>query len=227
MKVFYVYLTTNNINNKKYIGQHFGELEDSYLGSGKILLQAIDKYGKENFSKKILEQCDTQEAVLLAEKKWINFYNAIKDDNFYNIAEGGTGGNTYAGLSEDELSRIKTLRSQQTTGRNNPNYGKTTSEEAKDKMRKTFAERGVSQGKNNPMYGKLGKDNPNSRPIYAIIDEEKVLFDGVREASRQLYIPSPNISRSLTSYGKFSAGKSPNNNRIYWFYQDLEDRNEN
>ena len=36
MKMFYVYLTTNLINDKKYIGQHYGELQDSYLGSGSI-----------------------------------------------------------------------------------------------------------------------------------------------------------------------------------------------
>ena len=36
MKHFYIYITTNLINNKKYIGQHYGELDDSYLGSGNI-----------------------------------------------------------------------------------------------------------------------------------------------------------------------------------------------
>ena len=30
----YVYQITNLINNKKYIGKHSGELNDSYLGSG-------------------------------------------------------------------------------------------------------------------------------------------------------------------------------------------------
>jgi len=54
MKLYYIYLTTNLINNKKYIGKHFGELEDGYLGSGLLLQRAIEKYGKENFSKQIL-----------------------------------------------------------------------------------------------------------------------------------------------------------------------------
>ena len=30
----YVYLITNKINNKNYIGQHHGFLNDSYMGSG-------------------------------------------------------------------------------------------------------------------------------------------------------------------------------------------------
>ena len=37
MKQYYIYLTINLINGKKYIGKHYGELDDSYLGSGTIL----------------------------------------------------------------------------------------------------------------------------------------------------------------------------------------------
>ena len=44
---FYIYLTTNLINGKQYIGQHKGELNDSYLGSGTNISKAINKYGKE------------------------------------------------------------------------------------------------------------------------------------------------------------------------------------
>ena len=33
----YIYLTTNLINGKKYIGKHFGAIDDSYLGSGTLL----------------------------------------------------------------------------------------------------------------------------------------------------------------------------------------------
>jgi group I intron endonuclease len=46
---YYIYKTTNNINGKVYIGQRVtsNNIEnDDYLGSGKLLLKAIAKYGK-------------------------------------------------------------------------------------------------------------------------------------------------------------------------------------
>lgn len=220
--MYFVYLTTNLVNGKKYIGQHDGLLNDDYLGSGALLKQAISKYGKENFQREILEVCDSKEELDLAEKKWIANFNATENREFYNIAEGGTGGNTYKGLSEEELNRIKALRSEQTKGKNNPRFGQHMAEESKEKMRATFKERGVSVGENNPMYGKLGKDNPNSVRIYTIIDGEMRIFNGVREAGRIMNIHSPNISKSLTSNGHFSAGKSPSGQRLHWFYYDKE-----
>ena len=52
----FIYLTTNVINGKQYIGSHNGEINDSYLGSGKLLIKSIKKYGKENFKRIILEE---------------------------------------------------------------------------------------------------------------------------------------------------------------------------
>lgn len=36
-RIYYIYCTTNNINGMKYIGKHYGHLDDSYFGSGKVL----------------------------------------------------------------------------------------------------------------------------------------------------------------------------------------------
>lgn len=91
MNEYYIYMTTNNINGKQYIGQHKGKPNDTYLGSGIALTKAIQKYGKENFSKEILCYCQTREEANEKEKLYISLFNAVDDDHFYNIAEGGQG----------------------------------------------------------------------------------------------------------------------------------------
>ena len=70
----FIYITTNHVNGKKYIGQKKyddkGKWKD-YLGSGKHLKNAINKYGRENFSKEIIEECETKELLNEREKYWI------------------------------------------------------------------------------------------------------------------------------------------------------------
>lgn len=102
----FIYITTNHVNGKQYIGQRKYDKQEKwkeYLGSGVILSKAIKKYGAENFSKQIIEDCDTKEELNLKEKFWINYYDAVNSDNFYNIAEGGDGGNTIVGYTEKQL----------------------------------------------------------------------------------------------------------------------------
>ena len=54
-KRFIVYKTTNLLNGKVYIGKHETyDINDDYLGSGKILKYALKKYGSINFKKEII-----------------------------------------------------------------------------------------------------------------------------------------------------------------------------
>ena len=73
----YVYETINLINGKKYIGKHVSNSFDSnYYGSGKNLIKAFNKYGKENFSIKILKECDSLEELNKEEIYYIKKFNA-------------------------------------------------------------------------------------------------------------------------------------------------------
>lgn len=71
----YIYCTTNKINGKKYIGRHeASEFEpEKYIGSGTLLIRAINKYGRENFSCELIEECETVQSLADREKYWIEF----------------------------------------------------------------------------------------------------------------------------------------------------------
>lgn len=110
MKNHYVYEITNKINNKKYIGKRSCNCdikEDTYMGSGKYLWNAYKKYGLNNFQKEVLKICDTEQEALEYEKKLIAKLNATTSSDYYNIAEGGQGGNAIAGFTEEEMKAYK------------------------------------------------------------------------------------------------------------------------
>jgi len=86
-----IYLTTNKINNRKYIGVD-SKNNKYYFGSGKSIKLALKKYGTESFNKEIIEENDSIEYLFEREKYWINYYDAINSKDFYNMAEGGKGG---------------------------------------------------------------------------------------------------------------------------------------
>lgn len=85
----HIYKITNKINGKWYIGKHNGK-NLNYFGSGKLLKQALEKYGKDNFERVILEEVDID--INSREKYWIEKTNAINDPMSYNLATGGEGG---------------------------------------------------------------------------------------------------------------------------------------
>lgn len=95
-----VYLTSRVSGGqvvRRYIGQHrlrSGRLEDSYLGSGIVLTAAIRKHGKAAFVRETLEVCRDARHLDEAEKFWIEFYDAVADPGFYNLADGGRGQNS-------------------------------------------------------------------------------------------------------------------------------------
>ena len=110
----YIYETTNLVNGKKYIGQRkFGQREP-YLGSGIALKRAIKKYGPENFSKRIICECETKEELDRMEIHYIAEANAVESKEYYNIVSGGgsTAGYKHSDETRNKMSISSSNRSE-------------------------------------------------------------------------------------------------------------------
>ena len=95
-----IYKITNKINGNSYIGmsknierrinEHKNLAFNSKRGSDKrkALYQAIRKYGFDNFSLEILEEC-SEESLKTREIYWIEYYNTYHDRRHYNETPGG------------------------------------------------------------------------------------------------------------------------------------------
>lgn len=129
----YIYKTTNLINNKIYIGQHHSSIFDNkYFGSGKLLREAIKKYGKENFSCELLEEIDIADQLLLNEKEvfWIKKLNSQNLEIGYNLARGGWCSEDF----ETTLDKISKERKKHSSWIK----GKHMNDEYKNKIRKSL-----------------------------------------------------------------------------------------
>ena len=92
MRKYLVYKTTNNINGSVYVGVHSTEkLNDGYMGSGDLIIKAMRKYGKENFTREILLEAANEEEMYAAEVAIVD-KAFVKRKDTYNIAIGGQGG---------------------------------------------------------------------------------------------------------------------------------------
>ncbi len=118
----FIYETKNLINGKLYRGKHSTEnMDDGYLGSGIAIMRALDKYGRENFKRTILQMCKDVHIAYFHETLYVN-PDWVNRDDTYNLVPGGLGG--YGAKHSEETK--KRLSEAQT--------GKKASEETKRKM---------------------------------------------------------------------------------------------
>lgn len=116
-KFHFVYVTENLANGKLYVGKHSTHnMDDGYLGSGKLIKQAIEKYGRENFIRSIIKFFDTSAEAFSFEAKLVD-WSLVEDEQYYNVTTGGLGGggnakNFLAGLTphENAVKAANTLR---------------------------------------------------------------------------------------------------------------------
>lgn len=104
-KYYTVYKTVNNINGRYYIGCHkTKDIDDKYMGSGRLIKKAIEKYGVENFTKQILFVYDNPEQMYAKEAEIVTD-EFLMEENTYNLTIGGHG--SFSHVNEDEKLRKK------------------------------------------------------------------------------------------------------------------------
>lgn len=212
----YIYITTNLVNHKQYIGQHSkSEYDKFYLGSGVILLKAIEKYGKNNFVSEPIDWAENKEELNQKEIWWIDFLGAVKDESWYNVAEGGEGLSLPGSLNPMYNKGYKLI------GKKNGMYGKHHDPETLIKI--SASKRGFSHtdecrkhmsisrmGKNNPNYGnhKLsGVNNPNYGKTMSMEQRLKISHSKIGKC---IGVNNPNYGNG----DKICGGNNPNSKRV-------------
>jgi len=149
--------------------------EDNYWSSSKYVKEAILKYGKTYFKKKVLKVFHEAKDAMLHESQLHEKFNVDKNPLFFNKCKStvwgfrSTGlvlsGKTYEEIHGVEkakklrekrsidMKKHRALNPNSVKGKNNPNYGNKWSEE----KRKEFASR--RQGDKHPAFGSMWINN--------------------------------------------------------------------
>lgn len=210
-----VYMHTNKINGKKYVGQTKMKPEERWKnGKGYktcvLFYRAIQKYGWENFEHEVIASNLTKEEADNFEKLLIEQLNLINPDKGYNLKEGGSKGNF------SESSKIKMRENHADfSGKNNPQYGKKHTEETKMKI--SLAKIG-HKGYRAPDYviqqltewtkNHSGGDSPIAKAIAQYDLNENLIkeWDCIVSASKTLCIDASSISKACNGKRKTAGG---------------------
>ena len=179
-----IYLITNLINNKKYVGQtkqgntfHRFLKEHAYIreGDNTLFHNAIQKYGVENFSAIVIEDSIAEEDIDAREIFYIDFYHSFyKYRQGYNMTRGGRGLLGYEPTEEAKRkTKERTIETWRKMKEEDPERyaklclnrslalkGKPKSEQHKAVLSKLASQR---VGEKNPFYGKHFSDQSKEK----------------------------------------------------------------
>lgn len=181
----YIYETTNEINGKKYIGQSKLPFKGWYYGSSKIIINALKKYGKENFSIKILKIAKNKKQLNELEIKIIKERDATNSKQYYNLHEGGRGGDTFSGKthSKEVREKMRKAKKGKPSGRKGA-YGKwdpETNKKRSDSMKKW-------REKNKEFYSDFLETFRKKCAKYYGVEIDGIKYSSLTEASQTLNI---------------------------------------
>lgn len=182
-KYHYIYKTTCTVTGKFYVGMHSTDnLDDGYLGSGKILGYSRKKYGDENHKREIVEMLPSRDELKLREKEIVN-EELLNHPLNINLKYGGDGGWDYlndsskqhlercsrAGKIGGAISGTANIRKATTKescalgGKNSwmKSFHLLQSDEARKKRKNTMKERNHMVGEKNSQFGTCWVTNGN------------------------------------------------------------------
>ncbi len=193
-RIRYIYQITNLVNGKTYFGQrtrslkYTSSLADMYWGSGVLLKKAKEKYGLENFEKKIIiEGHFSKEQINRFERCIIRIQRFIGKAE-YNLADGGDGGDTSRFIDYSSIERSENIsnamKEAYKEGKIKPRgwtfhkgmKGKHQSDDAKEKIRK------AQSGCKNSQYGKHRSEETKKRIRTALARDYKAEYKELYEA---------------------------------------------
>jgi group I intron endonuclease len=192
-----IYLITNTVNDKKYVGQTRQQLNKRWLHhitesrafSDRPLYRAINKYGIDNFKIRILEECNVN---ILDEREtyWIDFLETYRHG--YNATTGGEHPE-HSEETKDKISKTMSNLSR--------------SDEWKDNISISLK----NKLKSGERWGMFLTKNPGGehakRKVQGtnITTNEVVEFDSITEAAVKVKGKTGSISRAIkegfTAYG--------------------------
>jgi group I intron endonuclease len=169
----YIYLMTNKINNKKYVGQTNNlkrRIKYQHFNAGHVktvIDKAILKYGKENFEVKVIEET-TKDKVNEREIYWIKKYNTYKGVG-YNCTPGG----------ESLSGKDNPMYGVSLSGKLNGMYGRKRSQRVKDKLKKFHTGlKHKEETKNKISEATKGSNNPRAKiKLKDVYDIFKLYFE--------------------------------------------------
>jgi group I intron endonuclease len=175
-----IYLVTNKVNGKVYIGKSTRPVSYRWQRHQKDALTgrnyfhaAIRKYGIDAFDIAVLGVANTRKQLIELEKRYIAQYESDNRTKGYNLTKGGDGG-CASGNKHWAYGRSEVF-----TGSNNPFYGRHHSAETRGlisqkkkqyfaslteaQIASLYASRRVFVGNSNPYFGKKHSEEVKAR----------------------------------------------------------------
>lgn len=239
-----VYIHTNKINNKKYVGitktstsKRWGKNGSGHKAKNhSLFFNAINKYGWDNFEHRIFVENVDKETACYLEVLLIEILRTRDQKYGYNIQKGGQLGNAGVTFSEESKKKMSDAKKGNKLSEEHKlkiskgckgHKAAVFSDETKEKLRIANIGKHLSEDVKNKIsksltgitrsedtIKKIKENNPMKVSVFC--EELNMEFISINEAARYVKTPRSNIAKCLTGERK-SAGRHPETNqKLHW-----------